>query len=496
VLIAPVRSETAHPIDGGGRSHARLLVGGRRRVAAVGVVLALVIATLGVGIGLSESQSRSHILSMFRLRGTSSATFVSTFLAQQASRQRQAAGQYLSGRPVGRERLGMVVSAFGSGAAELLDSEGRLLDAVPTDVALTGKPIAQHYAYLAAAEQGRVAVSGVVRSAVPGASVVAVAVPFSTPGGRRVFSTAYRTSGSTLASFVDHTIAYRPHAVYLVDGAGNIIAASPRTGVARLQELNPALVRSMTHSTLGAVSGAGTPSTFSVTDVPGTSWRVVIEVPNNLLFASIDGWTQTLPWLVFAIVSVFAIALLVVFARLTALSERMARSARTDPLTGLANRRALNEHLRRATARARRSGRPVSVLMIDLDRFKQTNDRYGHRAGDRVLRTVADCMREALRGEDIYGRWGGDEFFVLLPDTDEREAARTAERLCRQAGAADLGDIGLPAGVPLSIGVATRTSTSPEDIVQAADLNLYEQKAARKARAGANSSQLKLELSR
>jgi diguanylate cyclase (GGDEF)-like protein len=462
----------------------------------VGLVLVLVIATLGIGIALSESQTRSHILSMFRLRGTSSATFVSTFLTQQADRQQQTAGRYLSGPTVSPERFGMVVSAFGSSAAVLVDSGGRLLDAVPADRALTGRPIAQHYAHLTAAEQGRVAVSGVVRSAVRGESVVAVAVPFSTAGARRVFSTAYPTSGSTLGSFVDHTIAYRPHEVYLVDGAGNIIAASPKTGVARLQELNPALVKSMGGSSLGAVRGASTPSTFSVTDVPGTSWRVVIEVPNNLLFASIDGWTQTLPWLVFAIVSVFAIALLVVFARLTALSERMARSARTDALTGLANRRALNEHLTRATARARRTGRPVSVLMIDLDRFKQTNDRYGHRAGDRVLRTVADCMREAMRGEDIYGRWGGDEFFVLLPDTDEREAARTAERLRRQAGTADLRDIGLPGGVPLSIGVATRTGTTPEDLVQAADLELYEQKAARRKRDGTNSSQLKLELSR
>jgi diguanylate cyclase (GGDEF)-like protein len=473
--------------SGGSRLRGLPAIGPRSKVSAVGLVLALVIAVLGVGIALSEHRSRSQILSVFKLRGTSSATFVSTFLHQQAESEQHTATRYLSAHAVSPERFGVVVSAFGSGAAVLLDSHGRVLDSVPADPALTGKPIADHYAHLAAAESGRIAVSGVVRSAVRNVPVAAVAVPFSTPSGRRVFSAAYETSGSTLGAFVAHTIAYRPHSVYLVDSTGNILAASPRTGAGRLHEVNPALSNAIGRSSLGAVAGARRSTTFTVAGVPGTSWRLVIAVPDSRLFASVDGWQHTLPWLVFAMVSVLALALLVVVVRLTALSERMARSARTDALTGLANRRAVGEHLARATARARRTGRPVSVLMIDLDGFKETNDRYGHRAGDRVLRSLAACMREALRGEDIYGRWGGDEFLVVLPDTDEAEAERAAERLRRQAQTVDLSDLGLPDGVPMSIGTATATTMTAEDLVQAADLALYRQKAARRSGEGARS---------
>ena len=393
MLIPPAQSERARTSDGGSHRHGVRAVAPRWRVVAVGVVLAGVIATLGVGIARSEGESRSHILSVFKLRGTSSATFVSTFLSQQ----------------VGGETR-------------------------------TGRDLA------------------------------------------------------TLRAFVDHTIAYRPHDVYLLDASGDIIAASPRTGDRRLEELDPALARAMRRSSPGPVGGKGAARTFTVAGVPGTSWRLVIAVPDSRLFASIEGWPQKLPWLVFAIVSVLAAALLLVFARLTALSERTAMSARTDALTDLPNRRSVNEHLVRATAHARRTGSPVSVLMIDLDRFKATNDRYGHRAGDKVLRAVAGCIREALRTEDIYGRWGGDEFLVLLPDTDEQEAEQAAERLRRRAERVELGDIGLPGGVPMSIGTATHTLTTPEDIVEAADVDLYRKKHARRHGEGHHDSQLELGL--
>ena len=492
MLIGPAHTESDQPSRGGPRPRGLRWGLQHWKVAAVGVTLALVIATLGVGIAMSEGQSRSHILSMFKLRGTSSATFVSTFLSQQADRQRETAARFLSGRNVSQRRFDMVVDAFGSGAAMLLDSRGRALDAVPADPALTGKEVAHRYAHLVAAEQGRTAVSGVVLSAVRGVPIAAVAVAFATPAGRRVFSAAYPTSGSTLGAFVDHTIAYRPHAVFLVDAAGKILAASPKTGASTLSQIDPSLAHAIGRSSLGAAGGSGSPSTFTVAPVPGTSWRLVIAVPDSRLFASIDGWQHRLPWVVFALVTLLAIALLFVVARLTALSDRMAASARTDALTGLANRRAVSEHLTRATARARRTGRPVSVLMIDLDRFKETNDRYGHRAGDEVLCAVAGCMRESLRGEDVYGRWGGDEFLVLLPEADEDQAERAAERLRRCAETVDLRDIGLPDGVPMSVGAATQTITTPEDLVQEADLALYEQKSARRRGAAGHTHQLEL----
>src|SRR5581483_11228789 len=123
--------------------------------------------------------------------GQSSAAFISTFLLQQAARERQDASAMLAGPRVAEARFRLVVDAFGSGAAVLLDGGGRLLDVIPADPALRGRPIAARYAHLRAAERGRVAVSGVVASAARGRPVIAIAVPFATPRGRRVFSAAY-----------------------------------------------------------------------------------------------------------------------------------------------------------------------------------------------------------------------------------------------------------------------------------------------------------------
>jgi diguanylate cyclase (GGDEF)-like protein len=453
-----------------------------RRLWATGLIAVVVIGVIGTlagGIVISQQQSRTRLLNTFRMRGTTSATFVSTFLAQQAHRELVAADRALAAPHVSPERFRLLVAVFGSSAAVLLDSAGRVLDVAPGDPALLGKQIAYRYPHLAAAERGRIAVSGVVPSAVRGVPVAAVAVPFSTPGGRRVFSAAYSTSGSTLGAFVDDTVPYGEHDVYLVDAAGNLVAASPKTDRRSLSEVDPALARSSARGSLGAVGGAGPARTFTAAPVRGTSWRLLIAIPDSRLYASIGGWSQRIPWLVFALVTLLAVTLGLVVARLLGLSERLARSARTDPLTGLINRRAVTEHLARAVAHARRTGEPLSVLMIDLDRFKQTNDQFGHRAGDRVLCAAADCLREVLRGEDVYGRWGGDEFVVLVPGASEADADAAAERLQRAAGAVDLGDIGLPDGVQMSVGVATAAHTTPDEIIHAADVALYAVKAAR-----------------
>ena len=213
-------------------------------------------------------------------------------------------------------------------------------------------------------------------------------------------------------------------------------------------------------------------------------------MPDSHLYNSITGWSHVVPWLVFALVTLLGVLLIALLsrsladrARLTTLSATMRRTAQTDSLTGLYNRRALTEQLTRAAARARRHEEPLSVLMIDLDRFKQTNDSFGHEAGDQVLCTVADCLREVLRVDDIYGRWGGDEFLVALPVTDERgRRSRPPSACARRPRRSICTSIGLPHGVPLSIGVACGTHTSPIELIRQADLALYRAKAARDAR--------------
>jgi diguanylate cyclase (GGDEF)-like protein len=438
-----------------------------------------VLGSLAAGIVLTQQASRSRLLANLGLRGTTSASFVSTYLSQQASREQAAARQFMSGAHVSPERFHIVTAAFGSDAAVLLDSAGRLLDVVPSDRALIGKPIAAHYSHLTRAEHGSVAISNVVPSAVKRAAVAAIAVPFSTPQGRRVFSAGYAVAGSTLGAFVAHTISYPQHRVYLVDSSGHLLAASPTTNAATIGQADSALARAITRASRGPLTGAKTPSTFTTAPVPGTSWRIVIAVPDSRLYASIEGWAGLVPWLIFALVSVLGALLALLLARLSALSHKLAHSARTDSLTGLPNRRALTEHLARAAARARRRGEPMSVLMIDLDHFKQVNDTFGHAAGDKVLRAVAECLRDVLRAEDVYGRWGGDEFVVLMPHGDEEEARIVGDRLRAAAAEADVNDTGLPAAIQLCVGAATATHVSPDEIVHRADLALYQAKNAR-----------------
>ncbi|HUA74094.1 MAG TPA: sensor domain-containing diguanylate cyclase [Solirubrobacteraceae bacterium] len=451
---------------------------------AVGLLLLL--GVLATGIVLTQQQAKDHVKSSFALRGESSAQFVSTYLSEQASRERDAAQRFLSPARVSPTRFGIVAASLGSAGALLLDGSGRVLDAAPLRPSLHGKRLSPAYSQLPEAARGRVGISGIVTSPITGAAVTAIAVPFRTAEGTRVLSADYPASGLALDALVDHTISYAQHHVFLLDASGHVIAASPRLLKPTLAQAFPRLAAASAHASLGPVPGARTPSTFTQAPVPGTSWRLLIAVPNSRLFASIAGWTLYIPWLIFALVTALAVLIVVLFARLIAdrsrlraLSERMERTAQTDSLTGLFNRRALTEQMTRAAARARRHDEPLSVLMIDLDRFKQTNDGFGHEAGDQVLCTIADCLHEVLRTGDIFGRWGGDEFLVVLPKTDAEGALATAERLRRAASEIELAEIGLRDGVPLSVGTATGVHANPHDLVREADLALYEAKGVR-----------------
>jgi diguanylate cyclase (GGDEF)-like protein len=171
--------------------------------------------------------------------------------------------------------------------------------------------------------------------------------------------------------------------------------------------------------------------------------------------------------------------------------EQLTRLATTDPLTGLANRRHLLAELEKELRRAARSGRPLSMLMVDLDRFKGVNDRYGHAVGDAVLVAVADRCQARLRAIDLCGRIGGEEFVVLLPETDAEGAATTAERLCVDLAGTSIETTAGPVTVTISIGVAAHlprhphpddaedddVTTQAQALLQRADRALYEAKA-------------------
>ena len=116
-------------------------------------------------------------------------------------------------------------------------------------------------------------------------------------------------------------------------------------------------------------------------------------------------------------------------AQLARQNERLAELAAVDELTGTKNRRRFREDLDLLFAQAQRLGSPLSLIMLDLDHFKEYNDTFGHPAGDEILQRLGSTLRSSLRSHDVVARYGGEEFVVLLPATDEDEAMEVAERL-------------------------------------------------------------------
>jgi diguanylate cyclase (GGDEF)-like protein len=154
-------------------------------------------------------------------------------------------------------------------------------------------------------------------------------------------------------------------------------------------------------------------------------------------------------------------------------TEQQASEARIDALTGLSNRRAVEEILASEISRAQRFAHDLAVVLLDLDRFKEINDSFGHGAGDVMLREVSRLLTSLARQGDTVARWGGEEFVVVLPETDLAGAQRFAERLRRTIEAHAVGEMRTSA----SCGVATRLpEDTVEDLIGAADQALYQAK--------------------
>jgi diguanylate cyclase (GGDEF)-like protein len=151
------------------------------------------------------------------------------------------------------------------------------------------------------------------------------------------------------------------------------------------------------------------------------------------------------------------------------------RRAQTDPLTGVLNRRSLIERLDAACVRARARNMPISVLFIDLDHFKQINDTFGHAAGDACLAGIIPPIHAELRQSDVIGRYGGEEFVVILSGADAAAAHPIAERICRRVADIRIEGFGAPIGVTCSIGVAAsdRLGVWGQHLIAHADTAVY-----------------------
>jgi len=448
----------------------------------------LLIVGLASGLGLSQHRARTGVEDRFAARGAVTADFIASYVTDLMDREDGAArGSLTGGHPA--KAFDDEVAAFGFQAAVLLDHDGRALAVAPHAPAVIGQQLSSRYPHLAAAVAGHRAVSPVVASAARGLPVVAFAVPFDTSSGRRVFSGAYRISQTPLTAFLTDALTSPDARIYVTDSAGDVVASNRGEGsdVQDFAARDRALAQGAGALHHGVVDESGVPFYFSTHQVPGTSWSLVMALPTSYLYAPVSGSGHWVPWVILAGLAVIAGLAAWLTARLLAGQERLAeankrleRLTRTDSLTGLYNRRYVTEQLRLICASARRHNFPIAVLMVDIDHFKQLNDTFGHAAGDDAIRHVADRLAASLRTEDVAGRWGGEEFVVVLPHTGHDEAMAVAERL--RAGIAEsplpLGSGGDVVTLSVSIGLAERPGDLPETLVHRADLALYDAKRA------------------
>lgn len=260
------------------------------------------ILVIGVLIGLlaqSQARSREDLNQRFEARAVMASRFVSTYVSDLIVRQRDLARRRLADERVDQRGFEEVAADSGYGAALLLDDQGRVLRSVPFKPGLIGSRLSQKYPHLAAGVRGRVGVSPVVPSAARGIPVVAFAVPFDTPSGRRVYSGGYDISLTPLGAYLQNAIPIAGTRLYLVDSAGQVVAKNgartPRPE--RFSRIEGGLAEATKGGGTGTYESPAGLRRFSARAVTGTPWRIVVTVSEARLQTSLDGAGRWLPWL-------------------------------------------------------------------------------------------------------------------------------------------------------------------------------------------------------
>ena len=231
----------------------------------------------------------------------------------------------------------------------------------------------------------------------------------------------------------------------------------------------------------------GPDSVVALSAVPGTQLLAFAALSEDQLLAGHRGYARSLVGYATLIVAMLSLALAFMSRRALAEARRRrvlelryadaSERARTDPLTGVANREAFDGLLRHAHASAADDGVPFVLAFLDIDRFKALNDRYGHEAGDRALRRVADTIVGSVRRADVVARLGGDEFAVLMPGADGVSSVRVFDNLCETLKLA-VGEEGWPISFSMGVVAFESAPARPRDAIALADRLMYEVKAA------------------
>jgi len=456
------------------------------------LVVALVIgwlAVIGAGCWLlasSQANSRKAMEVRLQKRVQYAANFVSIDTDDLLASQRAQALSWFATPGVSQGTLDRDASALGLEGAVVFDMHGHVVKAASATPQSLVHMLASHYGGLAGVFSMPDA-SGVALSNIGGSPVLSFGVAYQTPSGRRVFAGAYAMSESVLPAVLGSMLSNPGWQAYLIDRHGGLLpAVTSGRPAATLAQADPPLWAADRRAPNGSYESPQGKQYYVTAPVPGTAWRIVLRDPEAELFTFLNGAGRWLPWLALAGLAVAGLAIIVLITRLHGrreqlirLNTELARLAAIDPLTGLRNRRAIGEYLHDAVSAARRHDHSLSVLVIDIDHFKTINDTLGHRSGDAVLEHSARVLDRALRTEDAIGRWGGEEFLVVLPSTDEEGALRATERL-REALARDqpeeVRSHQLP--VTITIGVAEWHHDEMDELVSRADSALYLGKAA------------------
>jgi diguanylate cyclase (GGDEF)-like protein len=452
-----------------------------RALAAAGLVAA--VGWLASSVHRAEQDARRGVMERFRARIEMASSFLHAYADDLLARERQVAQSRLAGARPSQFGFDTVVEAFGFEAAVVIDEEGKLALVHPARKDIVGEDFASRYAHLRDALAQGSAISAVVPSAAKGAPVVAFATRYRIGSRWRVFSGAYDVSRTPLQGYLDNLTSLPGTVAELIDPAGIIVSSSrgARPAQTPLEQVDPLLASAVKHARMGSYAGTHGPRRFVAQPVEGTPWQLVVSADEAAIFTSVGSARQ---WLLFAALTLALLAATVLTVRLVeqrralrVVNAELDRLARVDRLTNVPNRRHLEEQLAALLSASRRHRQPLSVMVIDVDHFKRINDEHGHAAGDQVLQGLAARMSEALRAEDIFGRWGGEEFLAFLPNTSAEGAALAAERV--RVAVRNMAVTTEAAGyvcATVSIGCATTNDPTDQTLVARADVALYRAK--------------------
>ena len=443
------------------------------------LVVAAAVAASGAAVVVPENaDSRATLAARLDDRGRISAAAVALHVDGLLDREATAAKTSLSDPVVSPATFLAVTAGLGVDAAVLLDDQGRLLAAYPPRNVPIGTPVAAKYPHLMAALAGERSISDVVVAAGGTATLVGFAVPYDSQVGRRVLSGAYVMSRSPLQSYLIDVSPIARSAAYLVDDEQRVVASDGPAwhGARPLSEVDPRLSAALHAAPRGSYRAPGDDAVYTSQPVEGTPWRLVVSVPGRALYEPLESQSRTL-WVIVGCLALVAAAAARLYARLTTTRNELARAALVDHLTGLGNRRQVTTQLE-AALRTRSPQQEVAVLVVDVDHFKRINDTFGHDAGDHALRHVATMLAGVMRAGDAIGRWGGEEFLVVLPDTDLLTANDIGDRLREAVSSAAirLGTGGDVVRLTVSIGCASTIDESSSVLIHKADRALYKAK--------------------